>query len=112
VLEVDSGFAHACMLSPAAAPSSTQARANGESVQPIHTPGSARRGAIAAHSRTFHDDASRPVRRILARHTGKDWTLCDAISFAVLEARHARRAFTFDHHFRQYGRIQVLGLKG
>ena len=51
------------------------------------------------------------AREVLARHTDKDWTLCDAISFAVLEARHVARAFTFDHHFRQYGRIQVLGLK-
>lgn len=51
------------------------------------------------------------AREILARHTDKDWTLCDAISFAVLDARRVRRAFTFDHHFRQYGRIQVLGLK-
>ncbi len=50
------------------------------------------------------------AREILARHTDKDWTLCDAISFAVLDARRVRRAFTFDHHFRQYGRIQVLGL--
>lgn len=51
------------------------------------------------------------AREILARHTDKDWTLCDAISFAVLDARRIRRAFTFDHHFRQYGRIQVLGLE-
>ena len=51
------------------------------------------------------------AREILARHTDKDWTLCDAISFAVLDARHVARAFTFDHHFRQYGRVQVLGLK-
>jgi predicted nucleic acid-binding protein len=50
------------------------------------------------------------AREILARHTDKDWTLCDAISFAVLDARHVTRAFTFDHHFRQYRRIQVLGL--
>ena len=50
------------------------------------------------------------AREILARHSDKDWTLCDAISFAVLDARHVTRAFTFDHHFRQYGRIQVLGL--
>lgn len=47
----------------------------------------------------------------LARHVDKDWTLCDAISFAVLDARRVSRAFTFDHHFRQYGRIQVLGLE-
>jgi predicted nucleic acid-binding protein len=51
------------------------------------------------------------AREILARHIDKDWTLCDAISFAVLNTRRVGRAFTFDHHFRQYGRIQVLGLK-
>jgi hypothetical protein len=28
------------------------------------------------------------AKEILARHTDKDWTLCDAISFAVLDARH------------------------
>jgi predicted nucleic acid-binding protein len=51
------------------------------------------------------------AKDLLARHVDKDWTLCDAISFAVLDARGVSRAFTFDHHFRQYGRIQVLGLK-
>jgi uncharacterized protein len=50
------------------------------------------------------------AKDILARHVDKDWTLCDAVSFAVLEARRVSRAFTFDHHFRQYGRLQVLGL--
>ena len=56
-------------------------------------------------------DEEQKAREILARHTDKDWTVCDAISFAMLEARRVRRAFTFDHHFRQYGRIHVLGLK-
>jgi predicted nucleic acid-binding protein len=56
-------------------------------------------------------EEERRAKDILARYTDKDWTLCDAISFAVLEARHVRRAFTFDHHFLQYGRIQVLGLE-
>jgi predicted nucleic acid-binding protein len=55
------------------------------------------------------DDEQR-AKEILVRHADKDWTLCDAISFAVLDAHHVRRAFTFDHHFRQYGRIEVLGL--
>ena len=50
------------------------------------------------------------AKEILARHTDKDWTLCDAISFAVLDARRIRRAFSFDHHFRQYGRLDVLGI--
>jgi uncharacterized protein len=57
-------------------------------------------------------DEEQRAKEILARHTDKDWTLCDAISFALLEARRIRRAFTFDHHFRQYGRIDVLGLIG
>ena len=50
------------------------------------------------------------AKEILVRHSDKNWTLCDAISFAVLDARHVRRAFSFDHHFRQYGRIEVLGM--
>lgn len=56
-------------------------------------------------------DEEQHAKEILARHTDKDWTLCDAISFAVLDARRVRRAFTFDRHFRQYGRIEVLGLR-
>ena len=51
------------------------------------------------------------AKEILARHTNKDWSLCDAISFAVLDARQVATAFAFDRHFRQYGRIQVLGLR-
>lgn len=50
------------------------------------------------------------AREIVARHADKDWSLCDAISFAVLDVRGIRRAFTFDRHFLQYSRIEVLGL--
>lgn len=50
------------------------------------------------------------AKLILARHTDKDWSLCDAISCAVLESRGLRMVFTFDHHFRQYGRFDILGL--
>jgi uncharacterized protein len=51
------------------------------------------------------------AKAILAGHRDKDWSLCDAVSFAVLESRGARMAFTFDRHFRQYGRFQVIGLE-
>jgi predicted nucleic acid-binding protein len=51
------------------------------------------------------------AKTILATYADKDWSLCDAISFAVLESRGARMAFTFDHHFRQYGRFEILGLQ-
>jgi predicted nucleic acid-binding protein len=50
------------------------------------------------------------AREIIARHSDKDWSLCDAISFAVLDVRGIRRAFTFDRPFLQYRRIEVLGL--
>lgn len=42
------------------------------------------------------------VRRGGQRPLGfdKDWSLCDAISFAVLKGRRITRVFTFDHHFR------------
>lgn len=51
------------------------------------------------------------AKAILATHADKDWSLCDTISFALLESRDARMAFTFDHHFRQYGRFEILGLQ-
>jgi predicted nucleic acid-binding protein len=47
---------------------------------------------------------------IIATHSDKDWSLCDAISFSVLDSRGARMAFTFDRHFRQYGRFEIVGL--
>ena len=50
------------------------------------------------------------AREIVARYSEKDWSLCDAISFAVLDMRGIRRAFTFDRHFIQYRRIEALGL--
>lgn len=59
--------------------------------------------------RAFPEEEDR-AREIVARHSDKDWSLCDAISFTVLDLRGIRRAFTFDRHFLQYGRIEVLGL--
>jgi len=51
------------------------------------------------------------AREILSRHSDKDWSLCDAISFTVIELREVRTAFSFDRHFRQYGRFEILGPK-
>ena len=45
--------------------------------------------------------------RKLGRTLARDWLL--AISLAVLETRGVRLAFSFDRHFRQYGRVEVLG---
>jgi uncharacterized protein len=50
------------------------------------------------------------AKEILARYVDKDFSLCDAISFAVMERLGIRTVFSFDRHFQQYGRFEVLGL--
>ena len=40
---------------------------------------------------------------IVLRYRDKDFSLCDAIAFAVMERLKARVAFTFDRHFGHYG---------
>lgn len=49
------------------------------------------------------------ARAMLMRFADKDWSLCDAISFAVMEARGVREAFAYDAHFRQWGKCRVRG---
>jgi uncharacterized protein len=52
--------------------------------------------------RVGEDDETR-AREILIRYDDKDFTLVDAMSFAVMERLDISRAFTFDRHFEQYG---------
>ena len=49
------------------------------------------------------------AREILVRYADKDWSLCDALSFAVIDRRGVGAAFSFDRHFSQFGRCEVLG---
>lgn len=49
----------------------------------------------------------RRAREILQRYDDKDFSLTDALSFAVMERLAIPNAFTFDHHFAQYG-LNVL----
>ena len=50
------------------------------------------------------------AREILERYNDKDWSLCDAISFAVIDSRSIDAAFSFDRHFLQFGGCRVLGI--
>lgn len=50
------------------------------------------------------------ARSLIASHEDKDWSLCDATSFALIISRKAAGAFSFDHHFQQAGRFKVWGL--
>lgn len=43
------------------------------------------------------------ARHIIFQYEDKDFSLTDALSFAVMERLAIPAAFTFDHHFSQYG---------
>ena len=52
----------------------------------------------------------RRAKELLEKFSDKDWSLCDAISFAVISERSVDAAFSFDRHFLQFGRCRVLGM--
>jgi predicted nucleic acid-binding protein len=47
------------------------------------------------------------ARALLARRVDKDWSLCDAISFSLMQARTVPEAFSYDRHFLQWGQVRV-----
>jgi predicted nucleic acid-binding protein len=42
------------------------------------------------------------------RHRDKTYSLCDALSFAVMQRLGVRHAIAFDRHFREYGKFTLL----
>jgi uncharacterized protein len=54
------------------------------------------------------EDDHRAARTIVDRYWDKDFSLCDALSFVVMERLRITLAASFDKHFRQYGRFVVL----
>ena len=51
----------------------------------------------------FHASAA-----LFRRHTDKDWSFTDCVSFAVMRELRVRDAFTTDHHFKQAGFTVLL----
>jgi predicted nucleic acid-binding protein len=45
---------------------------------------------------------------LLRAHTDKTYSLCDALSFVVMERLGIPEAIAFDRHFREYGRFNIL----
>lgn len=54
--------------------------------------------------RDLHDKAV----DLLRRRPDKRWSLCDAVSFALMTDRGLSEALTTDHHFEQAGFIRLL----
>jgi predicted nucleic acid-binding protein len=45
---------------------------------------------------------------LVRTHQDKDYSLCDALSFTVMERLRIREAIAFDRHSRPYGRFLIL----
>ena len=45
---------------------------------------------------------------LLRAHEDQSYSLCDALSFVVMERLRIREAVAFDRHFRAYGRFTIL----
>lgn len=41
-------------------------------------------------------------------HVDKNYSLCDALSFVVMERLGIGEAVAYDRHFREYGRFVIL----
>ena len=54
-------------------------------------------------------DEEKLACQLIIEHADKDWSLCDAMSFVVIERRGAKGAFSFDKHFKERGRFRVFG---
>ena len=50
----------------------------------------------------------RQARAIIEQYQDKEFSYCDAVSFAVMERLDIREAIAFDDHFRQYGQFTIL----
>ncbi len=50
---------------------------------------------------TVEDEAA--ARAIIYRYEDKEFSLTDALSFAVMDRLHMSTAFTFDRDFERYG---------
>jgi predicted nucleic acid-binding protein len=45
---------------------------------------------------------------VFAEFGDKEWSFTDCVSLAVMERLRIRKAFAFDHHFRQFGTVEVV----
>jgi predicted nucleic acid-binding protein len=62
-------------------------------------------GATAVIRVGVEDEAR--AREIIRQYDDKDFSLVDAMSFAVMERLNISHAFTFDRHFAQYGFVML-----
>jgi uncharacterized protein len=57
--------------------------------------------------RILRNDEDAAIKLIRSHHD-KSYSLCDALSFVVMERLQIDQAIAFDRHFREYGRFTML----
>jgi predicted nucleic acid-binding protein len=57
--------------------------------------------------RVSDDDFTNAVR-IYQRFQDKDWSFTDCTSYVLIERLQLKKAFSFDHHFRQFGTATIV----
>jgi uncharacterized protein len=57
--------------------------------------------------RVTADDEKQAVA-LVRSHTDKTYSLCDALSFVVMERLGVEEAIAYDRHFREYGRFRMI----
>ena len=60
--------------------------------------------------RVSEDDFSNALQ-VYERYRDKDWSFTDCTSYVVMQRLQARKAFSFDQHFRQFGTVAVVPSK-
>jgi predicted nucleic acid-binding protein len=56
---------------------------------------------------TTHADQQEAFE-LLRQHADKSYSLCDAISFVVMQRLGMKQALSFDNHFRQFGEFEII----
>ncbi len=67
-----------------------------------------RESKVISYQRVTIEDEEK-AWTIIKKYKDKDFSFCDATSFAIIQRLEIPLALSFDHHFRQYG-ISLLGV--
>ncbi|MBI4607169.1 MAG: type II toxin-antitoxin system VapC family toxin [Planctomycetes bacterium] len=85
----------------------TLLRAKGENMRAVRLGEQILSGDIASLERVTADDV-REAFDVFKRFGDKAWSFVDCTSYVVMKRLGIKKAFAFDHHFRQFGTVQVV----
>jgi predicted nucleic acid-binding protein len=61
---------------------------------------------VEVEQATFQDQQSALI--LLRQHTDKSFSFTDALSFVLMSRLDIRKAVSFDSHFKQYGKFEII----